>query len=131
MTIGSSGNKKVGNEDIQIRFPHDENGTVDIKNGKYNTHVEKKMCVKYSDEMQLAFGVAVVEKLDGTREGRRCEMIDYTGKIIVSQNDYKKKQKEEIYQVKALTGQKSHGMYQHIQMIMMHHKFGIMIPLIF
>ena len=65
------------------------------------------MSVKYSDEMRFAFGVAVVEKLDGTIEGRRCEMIDYTGKILVSHNDYKKKQKEEIYQVKALTGKKA------------------------
>ena len=53
------------------------------------------MC-EYSDEMRFAFGVAVVENLDGTREGRCCEMIDYTGKTIVSHNDYKKNKKRKF-----------------------------------
>ena len=42
VNIGSSGNKKVGKDDIQIRFPRDEDGNVEIKKGIYNTHVEKK-----------------------------------------------------------------------------------------
>ena len=36
----------------------------------------------YHDGMRFALGVATVERLDGEVEGRRCELIDYTEKIV-------------------------------------------------
>ena len=50
------------------------------------------MMIKYKKKMCFAFGVAVIENEDGTVEGRRYKMIDYTGKVVVSE----KEEKEEL-----------------------------------
>ena len=66
-----------------MRFPR-ANGKVVPEGGKYSEHKEAKMRVKYKDKMRFALGVAQIKQDDGTIEGRRCPIIDYTGRIIVS-----------------------------------------------
>jgi hypothetical protein len=82
--LGTGKTKVVKAEDVQVRFPRDENGNVDVENGKYSDNTEKVMQAKYTDEVRLCLGVATVRLPDGSREGRRCDLIDYTGRVIVS-----------------------------------------------
>ena len=89
-----------------MRFHRNKNGRIVGKNeeGEYNKDNDVSMCVKYHDELRFALGVATVEMLDGEFEGRRCEMIDYTRKGVISGAEEEKRIKDKIQQVKTLTG---------------------------
>ena len=51
----------------------------------------KKATFKYKKQGRFCIGVAKVEsKKDGTITEKRCTVFDYTGKKIVTINDYKK-----------------------------------------
>ena len=69
-----------------MRFPRDKNGKIVSKNeeGEYSKDNNVRMRVKYHNNMRFSLGVATVERLDGEVEGRRCELIDYTGKVVIS-----------------------------------------------
>ena len=57
---------------------------------------------KYSEEARFCFGVAIVRyKHFKPAVGKRCKLINYTGKKIVSQSEYMKKIKDEIKYVKS------------------------------
>ena len=50
----------------------------------------RKATFKYEQEGRFCLGVAKVESQDGTIIGKRCPVFDYTEKIIVTINAYKK-----------------------------------------
>ena len=88
----------------QIRFPRDKRGEVTIEDGTYSNERKNFLNVKYPDEIRMCFGVASVKKLDGTRQGVRCKPFDYSGKTLVSIDDYEKLIRDEIDRVKNLKG---------------------------
>ena len=55
----------------------------------------------------FALGVAQVEKRDGSIEGRRCVLIDYTGKVIVSDKEEKQRIKEESNRVRGFISKRA------------------------
>ena len=63
---------------------------------------------KYSKDACFCLGVAKVCIVDAdgneTYEGRRCETFSYTGKTLLSIQDYNKKIQDEIRRVKNLKG---------------------------
>ena len=62
-----------------IRFPRDEEGNVDVKNGIYGTNNQpKKATFKYEQEGRFCLGVAKIESKDGKITGKRCPVFDYT-----------------------------------------------------
>ena len=52
-------------------------------NGSYGTKHDY-LNAKYSDEVRLGVGVAMVQLPSGQTEGRRAECFDYSGKVIIS-----------------------------------------------
>ena len=61
--------KKVNEHNI--RFPKDEEGDVDVKNGQYGTNNQpKKATFKYEQEERFCLGVAKIESKNGTITGK-------------------------------------------------------------
>ena len=94
-------------KDYHIEFPRDEEGKVDI-NGKYSEKKLSRLNVKYEKECRMGLGCAMVAPLDrdGCVEqsvGRRCNLFDYTSKVLISLLDYKKMKLIEISRVKRCT----------------------------
>ena len=57
----------------KIRFPRDEEGNVDVKNGQYGTKNQpKKATFKYEQEGRFCLGVAKIESRNGMITGKRC-----------------------------------------------------------
>ena len=58
-----------------MRFPPNKNRRIVGKSeeGEYSKDNDVRMRVKYHDKMRFDLGVAMVELLDGTVEGRRCD----------------------------------------------------------
>ena len=74
-----------------IRFPRDEEGNIDVKNGEYITSNQTKMATfKYEQEGRFCLFAAKIESNNGTITGKRCPVFDYTGKKIVTIDAYKK-----------------------------------------
>ena len=68
-----------------IRSPRDEEGNIDVKNGKYDTNNQpKKATFKYEQEGRFCLGVANIEIENGTITGKRCPVFDYSGEKIVT-----------------------------------------------
>jgi hypothetical protein len=55
--------------------------------------------VKYAKEGRFSFGVATVELINGTKEGRRCKTFDYSAKNLITITVEEKMIKEEIQRV--------------------------------
>ena len=53
--------------------------------------LEKIASLKYDDEICICLGVASVKMPCGKIEGRRAELIDYTGKVIIPKEELNKK----------------------------------------
>ena len=49
----------------------------------------------------------MVELSNEVIEGRRCELIDYTGKVVISRAEEEKRFRDEIRRDKALTGNRA------------------------
>ena len=78
------------NED-KIRLPRYEEGNIDVKNGKYDTNNQpKKATFKYEQEGRFCFVVANIKSKNGTITDKRCPVLDYSGKKIVTIDAYKK-----------------------------------------
>ena len=73
-------------------FQINEEGKVDVKRGVYEANNQpKKANVKYKQEGHFCLGVAKIESKEyGTIIGKRCPVLDYTGKKIVMIDAYKK-----------------------------------------
>ena len=74
-----------------IRFPRDEEGNIDIKNGEYGTNNQpKNSTFKYEQEGRFWLSAAKIESKNGTKTGKQCPVFDYSGKKIVTIDAYKK-----------------------------------------
>jgi len=94
---------------IQIKFPRNKDGKVDIENGEYSAERKTILNVKYEKECRLGLGVAMVTPLGPDAPplspvGRRCLPYDYSSKVMISVDDYKKRMKTEFQRVKSLKG---------------------------
>ena len=88
-------------------FPRDKDGRVDLKNGKYSEKEISVLRTKYTEEIRLCLGVAVVTPLnaDGTPGEicpKRLPPFVYSGKLLLTINDYQRKVNEEIVRIKGL-----------------------------
>ena len=87
-----------------IRFPSDEEGNVDVKNGQYGTNNQpKKATFKYEQEGRFCLGVAKIEIKNGKITVKRCPVFDYTNKKIVTIGAYKKEILKEFARVRQIT----------------------------
>lgn len=87
--LGSAGVAKLVNgKEVQVRFPKDEKGNIDIINGTYrDDELQNRLQPKYPKEIRLVLGVAAVKNVDGTIEGKRALPFDYTGRKVLSCTD--------------------------------------------
>ena len=91
-----------------IRFPRDEEGNIDVKNGKYDTSNQpKKATFKYEQEGRFCLGVSKIESENGTITGKRCPFFDYSGKNIVTIDTYKKEILKEFARFRKITSSSS------------------------
>eukprot|EP00957_Ditylum_brightwellii_P186800 14223801-Ditylum_brightwellii.AAC.1 len=58
--------------------------------------------MKFPDEVRLLLGVAVVQLQSGEVIGRRCKAFNYTGKMVCSERDMKKYERNGIHRMKIL-----------------------------
>ena len=78
-----------------MRFPRYEKGNIDVKTGKYDTNNQlKKATFKYEQEGRFCLGVSRIESKNGMITGKQCPVFYYTGKDIVTIDEYEKIQKE-------------------------------------
>ena len=91
-----------------IQFPRDEEGNIDVKNGKYGTNNQlKKATFKYEQEGRFYLYVAKIESKNGTITGKRCPVFDYSGGKIVTIDAYKKEILKEFARVRKLASSSS------------------------
>ena len=64
------------------------------------------MSAKYDDEICICLGVASVKMPCRKIEGRRAELIDYTRKVIISEEELNEKIKDEIERFRKNEGKK-------------------------
>ena len=101
------GSLPVTNNDSIMKFPRDQNGKLDIDNGAYSKVEVTKMNCKYTDEIRLSLGVAVVTRRGSSVvEGRRCKPFIYSSKMLISIRDLEKYRNMEIQRLKALKSPK-------------------------
>ena len=76
---------------IMLCFQETKKGKGYVKRGVYETNNQpKRATFKYEQEGRFCLRVAKVESKYGTIPGQRCPVFDYTDKIIVTIDDYKK-----------------------------------------
>ena len=90
----------------QIRFPRDAQGryapqSTSNPNPIY-APLKPKPTFKYSQQARFCLGVAAVKKLDGSINGRRSLVFDYTSQRLVSIKEYRERTKAEIERVRNL-----------------------------
>lgn len=94
----------------QVRFPRDSRGKFD-RNGEYG-QPKKEKSFKYTKAARFCFGVASVKKFQHYPSvGKRCPVIDYTGKKVVSHGEYSKKINDEIQRVKKLNASNNNSQW--------------------
>ena len=82
-----------------IRFPRDEEGNIDVKNGKYDTNNQpKKATFKYEQNGGFCLGVAKIKSKNRTITGKRCLVLIIQGKrwlpLMRTKNKYRKNLQE-------------------------------------
>jgi hypothetical protein len=95
-----------GAKDSIMQFPRDANGRLYL-NGAYDDTLVTQMKCKYTDEVQLCLGGAVVTPIDENgntlpRVRRVAKAFVYSCKVVLSIRDYAKKQSDEFRRVKTL-----------------------------
>ena len=63
-------------EKIDIKFPRNGHGHVDLNDGVYDDERRNTSHVKYPNELRMCFGVASVDYGDGVRHGVGCKVFD-------------------------------------------------------
>ena len=101
---------EVSRSGIQIRFPRDATGAFSPKsdtnpNPKYAEPL-KYQTFKYPKEGRFGLGVAAMKMPDGTVEGRRANVYDYTGKTLVSMKAWEDKISTEIKRVQKMKSER-------------------------
>ena len=99
-------------KDYHIEFPRNEEGKIQVEDGKYLNKKISRLNVKYEKECRMGLGCAMVAPLDddGCRMdsvGRRCKLFSYTGKVLISLSDYQKMKSIEIDRVRKHTSASS------------------------
>ena len=93
-------------KDHIIKFPHNENGKLDVSNRTYSREKVTFTKCKYTDKVCMCLSVAIVTPVgDGVeqpQEGRRCKPFVYAGKTLLSMTDFENKVQNEIVRVKGL-----------------------------
>ena len=77
--------------------------------GGYTKDRKSKLNVKYGKECRLGLGVGKLTPLsdDGNllpSTGQRCKPYDYTSKVMISVDNYKRLMKVELNRIKSLKG---------------------------
>ena len=95
-----------------LRFRRDANGKFDPEGGNFSDEEVHVLNCKYEQEGRFGLGCALVEKKDVNGmylppEGKLCHLFDYSSRVLLSVDDYNKKQKDEIRRVKALVSSSS------------------------
>ena len=65
----------------EVKFPRDDNGNIDLRNGKYSKTKKNRLKLKYENEVRLCVGVASVEMLDGVRVGKNVKYMIIAKKL--------------------------------------------------
>ena len=96
-------------KDYDILFPRNNEGKFDVEGGEYTKERKSRLNVKYEKECRLGLGVGMIAPLseDGTplpSTGKRCHPYDYTSKVMISIEDYKRLMKVEFNRVRSLKG---------------------------
>ena len=74
-----------------IRFQKDEEGNIDVKNGKYDRNNQpKKATFNYKQNGRFCLCVSNIKSKNGTITVKRCPLFDYSGEKIVTIDAYKK-----------------------------------------
>jgi hypothetical protein len=89
-----------------IKFRRDENGKLDLENGRYDDSEVHHVNVKYEQEVRQCFGCATTtittEKGEEKQKGKRARSFDYSGKTIISIKAEKQNIRNEIERVRNL-----------------------------
>jgi len=105
--LGGVGRSARGKE-MQVRFHRMPDGTIDPTGGEQEgstlSQRRNHLSVKYSTDVRFLLGTASVILLDGTKEGRRARLLEYTCILVVTHRDYQKHQRIEIARVKRMDG---------------------------
>ena len=99
--------------DLCLQFKRDKQGKLDHRNGEYSKVEIKKLNCKYEDEGRFGLGCAMVTPIDQDgnylpQVGKRCQLFDYSGKLLVSQDDFNLRMEQEFRRVKSLSGTSNH-----------------------
>ena len=92
-------------KDVYLSFPRDKEGKLKVKGGEYSSKKVSRLNVKYEKECRMGLGCAVVAPLDPDGkdlpvQGRRAELFNYSGKVLISLADFKKMQSIEFARVR-------------------------------
>ena len=99
---------KLNEQNIQL--PRDEEGDIDVKNGKYDTNNQlKKATFKYEKEGRFCLGVAKIKIKNGMITGKRCPVFGYSGEKIVTIDAYKKKKRKNLQEFESLLHHRHSG----------------------
>jgi hypothetical protein len=100
-----------GAKEYFLKFPRNESGSFDPK-GSYSTELVTQLKVKYCQEARLCLGVVALPKFNSPSNGidnnetelvgKRLKPFVYSGKVILSISDWKKKEAAEIRRIKNL-----------------------------
>ena len=92
-----------GSRTISYKFRRDENGKLDDA-GEFSQKEVSVLNCKYEKEGRFGLGCAVVCPRDtGVEVGRVCRPFDYSGKTILSIDDYDKQIEQEFRRVRQLS----------------------------
>ena len=94
------------NDGYQVRFHRDENGKYSPSSPRLAPN-NMKATFKYPEQTRFCLGVCKVKLENGSFEGRKCRVFDFTCKKIISIEDYEKKKQQEIFRVKSLKSDKA------------------------
>ena len=99
--------------DFCLQFKRDEKGKLDFKNGEYSSKEIKKLNCKYEDEGRFGLGCALVTPLDQDGNtlfhlGKCFQFFDYSGKLLISPDDFEQKKQQEFHRVKSLSSIRNH-----------------------
>ena len=86
---------KLGNRNLCFQFKRDKNGKL-CNDGEYND-LPTRTTYKFPEQVRFCFGDATRLLLgEDVLSGVRCEMLDYTSRMIVTHEVYEKYLKEEM-----------------------------------
>ena len=87
---------------ISYKFRRDKNGKLS-ENGEYSSAEVSILNCKYEKEGRFGLGCAVLALDDGEMAGRVCRPFTYSGKTILSIDDFQKQMKNEFERVRHLS----------------------------